>query len=193
MILTMVTSNTNKVREVAEFFGGILDVCHVPLEIPELRSDDVAKISRQKAEYAFDHLLTPLIVDDTCFCIDALKGFPGPYAAYVLQSIGYEGILKIMSSVPNRTAHFTTVIAYADEYGVRVFPGTLHGRIITVPRGSEGFGYDPIFEVDGRTLAELPFWEKSRISHRALALTAFRDWFMQEYGPKKIDTIDTNG
>jgi XTP/dITP diphosphohydrolase len=182
MKLTMVTSNTNKAREVAEFFGGFLEVTHIPLEIPELRSDDVVVISRQKAQYAYDHLLTPLIVDDTSFFIDALNGFPGSYAAYVLHSIGNTGILKLMKDVKNRNAHFTTAIAFADEQGIRHFSGTIHGRIITVTRGSGGFGYDPIFDLDGRTLAELPLEEKSRISHRALALTAFRDWFMQEYG-----------
>jgi XTP/dITP diphosphohydrolase len=180
----MVTSNTNK----AEFFGGVLDVTHVPLEIPELRSDDVEVISRQKAQYAYDHLLTPLIVDDTSFSIDALNGFPGPYAAYVLHSIGNTGILKLMKDVANRNAHFTTVIAFADEQGIRHFSGTIAGKIITIPRGRGGFGYDPIFELDGRTLAELTLEEKSRISHRALALTAFRDWFMQEYKPLKSDT-----
>ncbi len=179
-MITIVTSNPNKAKEVAEFFGGSLDVCHVPLEIPELRSEDVTEISRQKARYAYNHLLTPLIVDDTSFSIDALNGFPGPYAAYVLHSIGNEGILKIMKDMENRNAHFTTVIAFADEHGVRAFPGTIHGKIVTVPRGSGGFGYDPIFEVEGRTLAELPIEEKSRTSHRALALTAFRDWFKQE-------------
>jgi XTP/dITP diphosphohydrolase len=188
MILTMVTSNTSKATEVTEFFGGSLEVRHVPLEIPELRSEDVTEISRQKAQYAFDHLRTPLIVDDTAFSIDALNGFPGPYAAYVLHSIGNEGILKIMRDVTNRNAHFTTVIAYADEHGVHAFPGTIHGRIISVPRGSGGFGYDPIFEMEGRTLAELALEEKNRISHRALALTAFRDWFMQEYRSGKNDT-----
>jgi len=184
----MVTSNTNKAREVAEFFGGILEVHHVPFDIPELRSDDVAEISKQKAQYAFDHLHTPLIVDDTSFSIDALNGFPGPYAAYVLSSIGNEGILKLMKGMKNRKAHFTTIIAFADEYGVRVFPGSLHGRIIAIPRGTGGFGYDPIFEVEGRTLAELPFAEKSRISHRALALNDFREWFVQEFRPLKSDT-----
>jgi len=184
----MVTSNTHKAREVAEFFGGFPEVTFVPLEIPELRSDDVGVISRQKAQYAYDHLLTPLIVDDTSFSIDALNGFPGPYAAYVLHSIGNPGILKLMKDVENRNAHFTTAIAFADERGIRHFSGTIHGRIIMVPRGRGGFGYDPIFDVDGRTLAELPLEEKNRISHRALALTAFRDWFMQEYRPSKSDT-----
>jgi XTP/dITP diphosphohydrolase len=181
MKLTMVTSNINKAREVAEFFAGVLDVTHVKLEIPELRSDDVEIISRQKAQYAYDKLLTPLIVDDTSFSIDALKGFPGPYAAYVLDSIGNTGILKLMKDVENRNAHFTTVIAFADENGIRHFSGTIHGRIIPVPQGNGGFGYDPIFEVNGQTLAELTLEEKSRISHRGLALSAFRQWFLQEY------------
>jgi len=179
----MVSSNADKVREIAEFFGSTLEMTHVPLDIPEIRSEDVCEISRQKAQYAFDHLHTPLIVDDTAFSIDALKGFPGPYAAYVLQTIGNTGILKIMKDVEDRNAHFTTAVAFADTEGIRVFSGTIHGRVVTIPRGREGFGYDPIFEIGGRTFAELPIEEKNRISHRALALDAFRDWFMQEYVP----------
>ncbi|HET6580866.1 MAG TPA: RdgB/HAM1 family non-canonical purine NTP pyrophosphatase [Methanoregula sp.] len=179
----MVSSNADKAREVAEFFGSTVEVTHVSLDIPELRSEDVTEISRQKAHYAFDRLNSPLIVDDTVFCIDVLKGFPGPYAAYVLHTIGNTGILKIMKDVEDRNAHFTTAIAFADSDGIRVFSGTIDGRIVTKPRGREGFGYDPIFEVGGRTLAEIPIGEKNRISHRALALTAFREWFMREYAP----------
>ena len=178
MKITVVTGNAHKAVEVAAFFGDSIEVVHVALDIPEYRSDDVAEIAREKARYAYEHLSTPLIVDDTAFSIDALNGFPGPYAAYVLAAIGNTGILKLMDGVTNRNAHFTTAIAYADETGIRVFPGTLHGQIIPVPRGTGGFGYDPIFEVGGRTLAELPLAEKSRQSHRALALAAFRDWFV---------------
>jgi XTP/dITP diphosphohydrolase len=94
-----------------------------------------------------------------------------------------------MKDEEDRNAHFTTAIAFADNDGIRVFSGTIQGRIVMIPRGREGFGYDPIFEVEGRTLAEFPIGEKSRISHRALALTSFRDWFMQEYEPYH----DTNG
>ena len=117
----MVSSNADKAREVAEFFGSTIEVIHVSLDIPELRSEDVTEISRQKAHYAFDRLHSPLIVDDTVFCIDALKGFPGPYAAYVLHTIGNTGILKIMKDVEDRNAHFTTAIAFADSDGIRVF------------------------------------------------------------------------
>ncbi|MGA2698338.1 MAG: RdgB/HAM1 family non-canonical purine NTP pyrophosphatase [Methanoregula sp.] len=178
-ILAIVTSNAHKAQEVAAFFGGTLTVRHVALDIPELRSDDVREIAREKARYAFNHLNEPLIVDDTAFSIDALNGFPGPYAAYVLRSIGNTGILRLMEGVVDRKARFTTAIAFADETGIEVFTGTIDGRIITAPRGTGGFGYDPIFEVGGQTLAEIPLEEKSAISHRARALATFRDWFVK--------------
>ena len=176
----MVTSNANKAAEVAAYFGGMLEVEHVALEVPEHRSDDVGEIARGKAEYAYRQLIRPLIVDDTAFCIDALKGFPGPYAAYVLNSIGNAGILKLMEGKTHRSARFITGIAYADERGIRVFTGQIEGTITFSPRGTNGFGYDPILETGGKTLAELTMEEKGRISHRARALREFHDWFLTE-------------
>jgi XTP/dITP diphosphohydrolase len=180
----MVTGNANKAAEVAAFFAGELDVAHVSLELPEHRSDDVGEIARGKAAFAYQQLKTPLIVDDTGFFIDALNGFPGPYAAFVLNAIGNAGILKLMEGRTDRTARFTTAIAFADDQGVRVFTGTIEGCITDSPRGSRGFGYDPIFAAGTLTLAEIPMEEKSRISHRAKALRAFHDWFMQERLPQ---------
>jgi len=174
--LTIVTSNANKAVEVAAFFGGTIEVTHISLDIPEHRSEDVGEIARGKAQYAYERLRTPLIVDDTGFSIDALNGFPGPYAAYVLHTLGNTGILKLMDGMKNRGAHFTTAIAFADESGIQVFTGTIHGNVTATPRGNNGFGYDPIVDINGRTLAEMSLEEKSIISHRAKALTAFRDW-----------------
>jgi XTP/dITP diphosphohydrolase len=175
--LTVVTSNPHKAEEVASFFEGSLTVTHVAMECPEYRDDDVGKIAAQKAEFAWSALKTPLIVDDTAFSVRALQGFPGPYAAYVLRTIGNEGILKLMKGEPDRNANFETAIAYADRHGIRVFRGMIEGRIVN-PRGTCGFGYDPIFEWEGKTLAELSVAEKSRISHRARALAAFREWLL---------------
>jgi XTP/dITP diphosphohydrolase len=175
--LAVVTSNPHKAEEVASFFEGSLTVTHVAMECPEYRDDDVGNIARQKAEFAWNVLKIPLIVDDTAFSIRSLGGFPGPYAAYVLRTIGNEGILKLMEGVQDRSAYFETAIAYADRQGIRVFPGRIEGLIVN-PRGTCGFGYDPIFEWEGKTLAELSIVEKSRISHRARALAAFRDWFL---------------
>jgi XTP/dITP diphosphohydrolase len=154
----------------------------VALDCPEYRDDDVRKIAKGKARYAYGKLAVPLIVDDTSFAIDALNGFPGPYAAYVQNAIGNAGILRLMDGVADRRASFTTAIAFADADGIRVFTGTIGGTITTAPRGREGFGYDPIFECNGKTLAEIPLEEKNQISHRAQALAAFHDWFIIRYG-----------
>jgi len=183
--LTIVTSNAHKAEEVAAFFSECVEVTHVALDIPEHRSNDVGEIAQGKALYAYEQLKTPLMVDDTGLFIDALNGFPGPYAAFVLNTIGNTGILKLMEGVPDRSARFTTAIAFADESGARVFKGTIEGQITHAPQGSGGFGYDPIFAVEDKTLAELTLEEKSRISHRARALGAFHDWFMHErYGKR---------
>jgi XTP/dITP diphosphohydrolase len=173
--LAVVTSNAHKAQEVATYFSGVLEVEHIPLECPEFRHPDVGEIAREKAAFAYRALNRPLIVDDTAFSVDALSGFPGPYAAYVHDTIGNAGILKLMEGVQNRGAHFETAIAFAREDGIRIFRGILRGKIVA-PRGTEGFGYDPIFAWEGRTLAEIPLAEKSRISHRARALEAFRAW-----------------
>jgi XTP/dITP diphosphohydrolase len=176
----MVTSNPHKAREVAAFFQSDPEVEHVNLECPEFRRSDVGEIAGGKARFAYGRLGRPLIVDDTSFSVTALQGFPGPYAGYVLDTIGYRGILRLLEEAGERSASFETAIAYADRDGIRIFRGRIDGVITRSPRGREGFGYDPIFEVDGRTLAELTLDEKSRVSHRARALGAFLEWWRME-------------
>ena len=193
MRIAVVTGNAHKAVEIAAFFGGSIGVTHVALDIPEHRSNDVGEIAREKARYAYDRLQMPLIVDDTAFAIDALNGFPGPYAAYVLGAIGNAGILKLMEGVADRNARFTTAIAFADERCIKIFSGTIMGTIAYAPHGTGGFGYDPIFEVNGRTLAELTLAEKSAMSHRSRALVAFRDWFLSRDEPGTGGPTDANG
>lgn len=173
------TSNANKAREAAAYFAGVLEVEHIALECPEFRHVDIGEIARGKAEFAYGVLSRPLIVDDTGLFIDALDGFPGPCAAYVHDTIGNAGVLKLMEGVENRGARFETAIAFAREDGIRIFRGILPGTIVA-PRGIGGFGYDPIFASGEQTLAEMPLAEKNRISHRARALEAFRTWITQE-------------
>lgn len=191
MNLAVVTSNANKAREVAAYFMGVLEVEHVALACPEFRNDDVGEIARAKAEFAYQAISRPLIVDDTGLFIDALRGFPGPYAAYVHDTIGNAGILKLMEGVEDRGAHFETAIAFAREDGIRIFRGILPGTIVA-PRGEGGFGYDPIFEHAGQTLAEMPLAEKSKISHRARALEAFRAWVEREGTPGRTVNSSKN-
>jgi XTP/dITP diphosphohydrolase len=177
--IALVTSNEHKAREVAAFFAGVMDITHIPLDCPEYRDDDIGEIARKKAHYAYEKLGIPLIADDTAFAIPALNGFPGPYAAYVHRTIGNDGILRLMDGKSDRTAWFETAIAFAYPDGIMIFRGLLSGTLVPA-RGTGGFGYDPIFEYQGRTLAEYPLIEKSGISHRARALSAFRDWILHE-------------
>jgi XTP/dITP diphosphohydrolase len=120
--------------------------------------------------------------------VEALKGFPGPYAAYVHATIGNAGILKLLEGIPDRRAHFETAIALAMAEGIKVFRGRIEG-VIVPPRGHQGFGYDPIFEVGSRTLAELSLAEKGRVSHRALALFDLRRWILSNYPADKDKTV----
>jgi XTP/dITP diphosphohydrolase len=173
--VTVVTSNPHKAEEVAEFFSGVADVEHIPLECPEIRHEDVREVAAAKAQYAFSVLQRPVVVDDTAFFIRALGGFPGTCAAYVFKTIGNEGILRLLEGNPERSAHFETAVAFADGREPLVFSGRMDGVIVN-PRGSGGFGYDPIFEWKGKTLAELGLPEKSRVSHRALALASLRSY-----------------
>ena len=118
------------------------------------------------------------VADATGLEVDALDGAPGVYSARfagpdATYADNRDRLLERLGDRDDRAARFRTVIALvgpaADPVTVE---GVLEGRITRAPRGDGGFGYDPVFEVDGRTLAEIPTDEKNRISHRARALQA---------------------
>ena len=120
----------------------------------------------------------PAIADDTGLEVDALGGAPGvrtaryagPRATY---ADNVAKLLREMDGRTDRTARFVTAIAVVDTMGSTwVAHGSVEGVIIDSERGSGGFGYDPVFEVDGRTLAEMTTGEKGAISHRARAIRA---------------------
>jgi XTP/dITP diphosphohydrolase len=116
------------------------------------------------------------VADDTGLEVDALDGAPGVKTArYAGIDATYaqnvDKMLRDLAGVEDRTARFRTAVALVTPTGEElVVEGVLEGVITTQRRGDGGFGYDPIFEVDGRTLAEIPTEEKNQISHRALAL-----------------------
>jgi XTP/dITP diphosphohydrolase len=127
------------------------------------------------------HALTgsATLSDDTGLEVAALKGEPGVYSArYAGPRASYfDNVNKLLFSLigeVDRRARFRTVIAYVDEQGSEhLFSGEVAGRITLEALGSNGFGYDPIFEPierEGRTFAELSGEEKNVISHRARAL-----------------------
>ena len=186
MSISVVTGNKHKFNEIAAVLSDIGEIKQAILSCPEIQDHDISIISQEKAKYAYSILKQPLITDDTGLFISILGGFPGPYAAFVEETIGNPGILRLLEGVrdADRAALFETAIAYADESGIMVFRGRIEGIIAYEPRGTNGFGYDPIFEVDGMTLAEMSAQQKNSLSHRARGVMQFHDWFIT----RKTDT-----
>jgi XTP/dITP diphosphohydrolase len=118
------------------------------------------------------------IADDTGLEVAALDGAPGVHTArYAGENATYEEnvtrLLLDLTGVADRSARFRTAVALVLPTGDElVVEGVLEGTITLVRRGDGGFGYDPVFDVAGRTLAEIPATEKNKVSHRALALQA---------------------
>lgn len=115
------------------------------------------------------------IADDTGLEVDALGGAPGVHTArFAGPNAGYAenraALLRALDGVAARSARFRTVVALVDGATEVVAEGTLEGTIALAERGSGGFGYDPLFEVDGRTLSEHGEDAKNRFSHRAVAI-----------------------
>lgn len=130
-----------------------------------------------------------ILADDTGLFVDALEGRPGIYAAryagpHATYQDNVDKLLGEMQGVAwaNRNAHFKTVIALCRNGITETVEGILDGRILDVPRGTNGFGYDPVFYVpeEGRTLAEMSDEEKNHLSHRSRAYRALLDRLAKE-------------
>ncbi|GAA0664780.1 XTP/dITP diphosphatase [Natronoarchaeum mannanilyticum] len=177
-MIRFVTGNEGKVREAREYLPA--EVEQVDYDYAEVQSDDLETIVRRGAREAYEELGADggVLVDDTGLFVEALSGFPGPYSAYVDDTLGIERVWELVENEENRKAAFRTVMAYYDGEDVATFEGAVRGRIVA-PRGDGGFGYDPIFEYDGETFAEMSTDEKNAISHRGRALEKFADWLAE--------------
>ncbi len=130
-----------------------------------------------KAQYVHDKYGKNCFADDTGLEIEALDGRPGVFSArYATDGHDFEAnidkVLDELKNSINRKARFRTVIALILDGSVSYFEGIVNGEIISERKGTEGFGYDPIFLPDGynETFAEIPLSEKNKISHRARAV-----------------------
>ncbi len=182
--VVLVTQNKHKLREIQPLFEEF-DVGFETTSIEkwEVRSNDVEAVALEAAKYAYAELQRPLVVDDTGLYIEALEGFPMAYPAFVLETIGKKGILKLMESVEDRSAMFVSAVGFCDGTTMRAFKGVMEGAIGYAEQGEEGFGYDPIFIPEGhtKTYAQLTFSEKIAISHRTKAFRAFLEWYTRKY------------
>jgi XTP/dITP diphosphohydrolase len=172
--IVLVSGNKSKAAEVAAILA--CDIEAIGLDIKEIQSLDVKEVAHAKAVSAFSTLKRPVIVDDTGMEISALNGLPGALVSWFLDALGPSGILRLVKDCADRRAVVRTCIAYADLSGVKVFVGERAGTITLEERGTNGFGYDPIFIPDGetKTYAEMTTDEKNAISMRLDALVKLK-------------------
>jgi XTP/dITP diphosphohydrolase len=189
MKIVLATANKDKVREMRHALAG-LDVEILTRDdfpgIPDVVEDGatIEDNAAKKARAVCGATGMPAVADDTGLEVDALGGEPGVFSSrFAGEGATYADnvrkLLRELERVPagERTARFRCVIALVEPSGAEVFvEGICEGTIAEEPRGSSGFGYDPVFLVPsrGRTFAELTLEEKDTISHRGQAMARMR-------------------
>lgn len=179
--IVIATNNKGKVEEIKQILEDydlltLKDInCNIEVEED---ADTFEGNSLKKAKEVYEKTGIPCIADDTGLCIDAFNGWPGVYTARFLgenatQEERNNAILEKMKNLKGnkRTARVKCIMTYYDSGIFIVGKGEIKGKISSETRGNNGFGFDPIFELeDGRTYAELTDEEKNLISHRKKAL-----------------------
>ncbi len=178
--LAVASKNPDKIKEIEEVLAsiGLADEIVRGLDWPDVEEtgETLEENALIKARAVVEATGLPAIADDTGLEVEALGGepgvhtarFAGPHATY---DENVARVLEVMEGVSDRMARFRTVVALVFPDGVEVVAeGSVEGVITRSRRGSDGFGYDPVFEVEGRTLAEMTAEEKNQLSHRARAI-----------------------
>ena len=190
--IVFATNNAHKLEEIRAILGDRLQIlglsemgCHD--DIPET-ADTLEGNALLKARWVSEHYGVDCFADDTGLEVDALGGRPGVHTARYAFPDRHDpeaNTLKLLDELKDadtRTARFRTAIAYIDEAGEEhLFEGIVNGSIAEAERGTEGFGYDPVFcpeEGCGKTFAELGVDVKNRISHRARAVAQFAKYLL---------------
>lgn len=149
----------------------------------EIQSNDLEEIASSALAVILQKTEKPVFVEDSGLFIHELNGFPGPYSAYVFETIGVEGILKLMENAKSRKAEFRSSVAFGmNGKWLANFSSATEGTIQLQARGANGFGFDPIFVPmwTQKTFAEMELREKTVYSHRSKALSKLALWFLNE-------------
>lgn len=183
MKLIIASNNAHKIGEIKKILSGKFEeilslreagINHETVEDGTTFMENAIKKAREIAEISG----CAALADDSGICAHALEGAPGIYSARFAGEHGNDEannalLLEKLADKADRTAHYTAAIALVFPDGKEVLSeGYMYGKIISIPRGNGGFGYDPLFVADGenRTVAQMSAEEKNAISHRANAL-----------------------
>lgn len=190
--LCFATNNAYKTEEIRALLGPFFVLKNLKdigcqEELPETQPT-IEGNALQKAKYVFDYYHVSCFADDTGLEVESLNGEPGVFSARYAgdHRSDHDNIALLLSRLAtrdNRKARFKTVISWIDEGETKSFEGVIHGTITEVPKGSKGFGYDPVFKPDGsdKTFAEMELSEKNLISHRALAVKKLVNFLRENY------------
>lgn len=178
--LVIASHNKGKVLEIGELVVPlgikVMSATQANISEPEETGDSFAANAALKAEHAAAHAKLPALADDSGLVVPAIGGAPGIYSARWAGpdkdfNIAFERIRKELGDKP-ANAYFVCALAlWLPDSGVHLFEGRIDGMLTFPPRGTKGFGYDPIFIPEGytQTFAEIDPVEKNHISHRAHA------------------------
>jgi len=187
----LATKNKNKVKEIKNIMGEKIEVLLPPdfIEFPEEIGNTLEENAYLKAEYLSRFIKDEYIVgEDSGLFVDKLNGLPGIISARFSgerdDRKNIEKLLDMMKeySKEERKAKFVTVACLIGKGEKKFFRGEVDGYITFSPRGLNGFGYDPVFEVPeiGKTFAEMSLEEKNRISHRTKAFLKLREYLINK-------------
>ncbi|KAJ5150529.1 Ham1-like protein, partial [Penicillium coprophilum] len=177
--LNFITGNQNKLREVRDILGQVIEVDNQEVDIPEIQGT-IEEIAKEKAKRAAEAINGPALTEDTALEFHALKGLPGPYIKYFMENVGHEGLNKMLDGFEDRTGEAVCTFAFCRGPGEEpiIFQGRTEGTIVR-PRGPPKFGWDAIFEYNGKTYAEMDKEEKNKVSHRGKALVKLQHWLAE--------------
>lgn len=168
--LTFITGNAGKAKYLSDYFH--LPVDHVKLDLHEIQSLNLKEVVEDKAKRAFEIVHAPVLVEDVSLTFSALKALPGPLIKWFLETLGNDGLCRLLDAFGDRSALAEVEFAICDENGTHTFGGSMEGTIADTPRGEMGFGWDPVFIPKGydKTWAEMTDDEKHATSMRKIAL-----------------------
>jgi XTP/dITP diphosphohydrolase len=191
MTIVFATNNNHKLREIKSILGSSFTLLsmsdlNINEDIPE-NEPHLEGNALVKARYIHNATGMNVFADDTGLEIDFLNGLPGVHSARFAgenkdSAANIDKVLSMLGKTENRKARFRTVIALILENKEYLFEGIVNGNILSEKRGTEGFGYDPVFIPSGKiqTFAEMNLSEKNTISHRARAFEKLRE-FLNQY------------
>ncbi|MEM7821332.1 MAG: RdgB/HAM1 family non-canonical purine NTP pyrophosphatase [Candidatus Aenigmatarchaeota archaeon] len=182
--LYFISNNEEKIKEVSSFFKNFgIKIIGKKLNLLEPKYKRLEEVAREKAIQASKKLKKPLIVEDTGIYFNCYKNFPGTISKFIFETIGFDGIFRLLSR-KTRRAYFKTAVAYyKPREKILIFTGICRGKITRKIRGriNKKMPYDNIFVPEGckKTFSEMSKEEKAKYSHRAKALEKFAKWFIK--------------